>query len=239
MKQEEGKAIILHVTPFQDYDAVIDLLTEEHGRISVMAKGIRKSHSKNKGHVRIGSLIWYEIFRPKMEGMGKLKKLDTLHSLLSEDLREQTRLILLCEIIRFCIPPEHSVAFLFPLWESLFGEDGCTENMWYWLFIKVLQYEGFLPFFSFIPRQKYCLLHENGELLSVAPSGELCKKVHLETLKVIKFFQQVNAENTKIIHCLQLSKSDRFELWEVLWWVYSCHSDFFPRSKKVYESIDN
>jgi len=49
MRILQEPAYILHTRPFRDTSLLLDVMTQHHGRISVLAKGIRKQHSKTAG----------------------------------------------------------------------------------------------------------------------------------------------------------------------------------------------
>jgi DNA repair protein RecO (recombination protein O) len=42
-------AFVLHTRPFRDTSLLVDLFTENHGRISVLARGVRKARSETSG----------------------------------------------------------------------------------------------------------------------------------------------------------------------------------------------
>ena len=45
MRVELESAYVLHVRPFKDSSAIVDCLTQDFGRISVVAKGARSQKS--------------------------------------------------------------------------------------------------------------------------------------------------------------------------------------------------
>jgi len=56
MKQFETKGIILRRTDYGEADRIITLLTSDHGKIRVMAKGVRKQKSKLAGGIELFSI---------------------------------------------------------------------------------------------------------------------------------------------------------------------------------------
>jgi DNA repair protein RecO (recombination protein O) len=48
MRVEHQPAYVLHLKPYRDTSAIVDLLTPDYGRISVVARGVRKSKSPKR-----------------------------------------------------------------------------------------------------------------------------------------------------------------------------------------------
>ncbi|MEI6756013.1 MAG: DNA repair protein RecO [bacterium] len=73
MKQLKSKVIVLSRTDYGEADRILTLLSEQHGKISVIARGVRKPKSKLAGGIELFSVseITY------LEGKGNL---DTLIS---------------------------------------------------------------------------------------------------------------------------------------------------------------
>ena len=65
------KAVVLRATSFRDHDLVVDLLTEDAGRLAVMARGARRSRKRFGGALEVGTRIDAETAR----GRGKLANL--------------------------------------------------------------------------------------------------------------------------------------------------------------------
>lgn len=48
MRVEEQPAYVLHLKPYRDTSAIVDLITADYGRIAVVARGIRKSKNPKR-----------------------------------------------------------------------------------------------------------------------------------------------------------------------------------------------
>lgn len=48
MRVEHQPAYVLHLKPYRDTSAIVDLLTADYGRISVMVRGVRKSKTSKR-----------------------------------------------------------------------------------------------------------------------------------------------------------------------------------------------
>lgn len=241
MKEEHGIGIILHDTVFKDYDSILDIMTETHGRRSILAKGVRRAQSRNKGHIRKGALISYEIFLPKTEGLSRLKKLGTVQAFLSEDIWEQSRMAMLCDIIRSCLPDSHQAEFLFPMWKNLLEQISFHENFFFWAVITLLHKEGFLPHIpNNLSYQSTFFLESTGECFASPQkrSNEHdFRKISVRNFKILRFFQNIPSPSLSETQKLILSSSDWFELWEIIWWIIDQHTDSSLRSKKIYEQL--
>jgi DNA repair protein RecO (recombination protein O) len=65
------RALLLRATPFRDADLVADVLSAEHGRFSVLARGARKSRRRFGGVLDYFNLLQLEL-RPGRGGLGSL-----------------------------------------------------------------------------------------------------------------------------------------------------------------------
>ena len=240
MRTISGLAIILRVISFKDFDAIIELFTKEKGKISVIAKGIRKDKSKNKGHCRIGALVEYEIFSAKQEGgMGILKKLQTQKTCLSEDIKEQTRLMICVEVSSQFLSNERNEENIFTLWEILLSQFPLTEERMRGFLCLFFQKEGFFPLFHIfkeneIEKGKNIYWDNECGITFTSSLSSPQKKISLEVLKVFHFCSHFSLKfSEKII----LNSQQAHEWWEIFWWFYSFHCEYFPKSKKIYETL--
>ena len=233
MKCSTGSAIILSITAFKDYDAIITLFTKEIGKITVIAKGIRKHSSKNKGHSRIGSLVEYEVFLGKTNGMGRLKKFITKQSCLSEKIEEQTRLILICEVCNQFLSDHQPEEQIFNLWNELLSVFPLSEQRMKGFLCQFFQREGFFPIFRKKILEPIYWDSEYG-IVGESSLSSPQKKISLSLLKVFHFASHSPLSFTEKI---EMTTSQHHEWWDVFWWFYSHYCEFLPRSKKVYEQI--
>lgn len=65
MKHLKTQAIVLKSVNYADYDQILTVYTRELGKIKVMAKGVRRSKSKNRGGTQAFSLVQMELYRGK------------------------------------------------------------------------------------------------------------------------------------------------------------------------------
>lgn len=67
MNQTITQGIVLARTNYQEADRIITLLTPDHGKVSVLAKGVRKSKSKLAGGVELFSVAEISFMRGRGE----------------------------------------------------------------------------------------------------------------------------------------------------------------------------
>jgi DNA repair protein RecO (recombination protein O) len=72
-KQENKEIYILHTYPFKETSLIVELFSEEFGRISVIAKGARRPRSSLRGMLQS-----FQLLQATWSGLGDLK---TLHNI--------------------------------------------------------------------------------------------------------------------------------------------------------------
>jgi DNA repair protein RecO (recombination protein O) len=94
---DEG--IVLARRNFGEADRILSIYSKNHGRISAIAKGIRRTTSKKRGHLEAFSYINFQITDGKSVGI--LTEVDTLNSfeLVRKDLKKVSLAYFFCEVI--------------------------------------------------------------------------------------------------------------------------------------------
>lgn len=95
---DEG--IVLARRNFGEADRILSIYTKNHGRISVIAKGIRKTTSKKRGHLEIFSYIKFQVADGR--GIGILTEVETLNNfeIVRKDLKKVSLAYFFCEVIK-------------------------------------------------------------------------------------------------------------------------------------------
>lgn len=75
---------ILGRKTFGEADRIISVLSKNHGRINVLAKGVRRPKSKKRGHLEVFTLINFQATSGK--GVGIVTEAETINSF--EDIRK-------------------------------------------------------------------------------------------------------------------------------------------------------
>ena len=72
------QAIILKRFNYGEADRILTLFTDKHGKITVIAKGVRKPQSRKRGHVELFNHIKAYIVNGK--SLGILTEAETIHN---------------------------------------------------------------------------------------------------------------------------------------------------------------
>lgn len=144
MKPIQTKAIVLRRTNYGEADRILQLLTPSHGKISVIAKGVRREKSKLAGGIELFAVCDVTVI-PGKGDMGTLtsSRLDTFYAHIME---EYDRLQLGYEAIKQVTRAAEAVedpAFFELLHTTLASLDNheidekITET-WFWLQLSIL-----------------------------------------------------------------------------------------------------
>lgn len=144
MKPIRTKAIVLRRTNYAEADRILQILTPEHGKMSVIAKGVRREKSKLAGGIELFAVCDVSII-PGKGDMGTLtsSRLDTFYAHIME---EYDRLQLGYEAIKQIGQSVEAVAepaffeLLRTTFVSLddFSIDEKITAAWFWLQLGIL-----------------------------------------------------------------------------------------------------
>lgn len=144
MKPIRTKAIVLRRTNYGEADRILQLLTPDHGKISVIAKGVRREKSKLAGGIELFAVCDVSVI-PGKGDMGTLtsSRLDTFYAHIME---EYERLQLGYEAIKQVSKAAETLSdpAFFELLVTTFSSlddneinDKITET-WFWLQLSIL-----------------------------------------------------------------------------------------------------
>jgi DNA repair protein RecO len=144
MKPIRTKAIVLRRTNYAEADRILQLLTPDHGKISVIAKGVRREKSKLAGGIELFAICDVSVI-PGKGDMGTLtsSRLDTFYAHIME---EYDRLQLGYEAIKQVGQAAEAVAdpAFFELLATTFASLDNHEihekitATWFWLQLAIL-----------------------------------------------------------------------------------------------------
>jgi len=242
MNIKKGEGIILRKTIYSDADIIFELLSKESGKISILAKGIRKQKSKNKGTMQLFSQIEYEVFSlPSSQNFWRIKNSSTLIRFDDTSFQAQVVCGLLSEISGNFLSDDHENLEIYQLWTDFLHQKIFTHNSALGFIIKFFSYLGFFPDFSHtsdhqIPFTKDDkIFWECDKGLFITPQELVNYKIlSFSLLKVFNFCAKKNISFADI-EKISFSLSEKKEIWSIIWWFYSSHTKFFPRSKKLFE----
>ena len=98
------EAVVLSRRNFGEADRIITLFTRDHGKITVLAKGVRRPRSKKAGHLEIGS--WCKIFVARGKNLDLLTEVEIKHAFCISEFSESkaNKIYHLLEIIKNITP---------------------------------------------------------------------------------------------------------------------------------------
>ena len=99
MRTYSDEGIVLARRNFGEADRILSIYSKNHGRVSTIAKGIRKTTSKKRGHLEIFSHIKFQIADGR--GIGILTEVETLNSyeITRKDLKKVSLAYFFTEVI--------------------------------------------------------------------------------------------------------------------------------------------
>lgn len=94
-----SEGVVLLRKKFGEADRIISLYTFKFGKISVLAKGIRRPKSRKRGHLEIFSHINFQA--TKSESLGIMTEADTINSFdkIRKDLNKVSLAYYFCEVV--------------------------------------------------------------------------------------------------------------------------------------------
>ncbi|MBI5414890.1 DNA repair protein RecO [Candidatus Peregrinibacteria bacterium] len=248
MREISHRGIVWSLKPYKEKDALITILTEEEGKIRLIAKGLRGAKSTRKGAIQLFSCIRFTRTTPKgHQGISTLLRSELEFSLKNSDPVVLTELVLLGEICGRFLVDGLVIPGVFSLWRDLLEiqfqkprEEICGFLVQF--FTKL----GFFPEFQKCSRcsQKFS---EEKQIVWVNKEGIFCcphdphemhnslqKKMTFAQLKSLYFFQNTIPRNFSLLHP---SLTESKALLRLIFSEISAFSDKPFASKKVLEEV--
>ena len=114
-KYLKTRAIVLRRSNYKEADRLITLFTEEKGKITAIAKGIRKITSKKRGHMELFNLVDMQAVDHKGWYILTQAQSQKTYSKIKTDLKTTSYGYYICEIFEKLIPEEEPSGILFKL----------------------------------------------------------------------------------------------------------------------------
>lgn len=197
------EGIVLHVQDYREYDALIRILTKEYGKITLVARGVRKPGSKNMYGSQLFCLSNFQFHYHEQSNMFPLKICETMHffSDIRNDLMKQSIAAFLVEIADKISTGEYDIYEL--LKESLYALE--SENNVYTvasLFLVCLnKISGITPY---VDGCVLCGSVKGIEAISYRDGGFVCYNCFKHT-KHIKYSKEF-LKTFRILHKADFSK---------------------------------
>jgi DNA repair protein RecO (recombination protein O) len=142
------KAVVLRTWKLGEADRIVSLLTETHGKVRAVAKGVRKSTSKIGGRVEPFSVIDVRLWK----GSGELQRVSQVellqaHSQLHEDFNRLSKASAIVEIVDKISVEEVDSSVLYRLvTRALHALNESDSPLFLGVFfLRLLELEGFAP----------------------------------------------------------------------------------------------
>ena len=104
MRYLRDRAFVLRRINFGDYDRVIILFTKDHGKVEVIAKGVRKITSRRSGAIELLNLIEFQAVKSRKNYILTEAALTRSFDHLKRDLVHLEKVFLMCEVIDGVMP---------------------------------------------------------------------------------------------------------------------------------------
>ena len=113
----KDRGFILRRVNFGDSDRYITIFTKNHGKIEVMAKGVRKITSRRASSVELLNLIEFQSVRShKNHVLTEVKLIDSFEEL-KKEIAHIKKVFLMCELLDAVLPREQRHSDVFDLLE--------------------------------------------------------------------------------------------------------------------------
>ncbi len=150
----KDQGFILKRINFGDSDRYITIFTKNHGKIEVLARGIRKITSRRASSVELLNLIEFQSVRShKNNVLTEVKLIDTF-SELKKEIVHIKKVFLMCELIDAVLPKEQRHSDVFDLIERASRKMADNEKNILYFQAKLLTILGFW-------NPKYAFRNEN------------------------------------------------------------------------------
>ena len=128
MNYYRDQAVILQVFPHREQDVRIVFYTKERGRVDAMARGLKRAQSKQRGHVRPGTLVDVVLAQGKaMEQLAVVKA----HPERREEMYERLAVTgAFARLTRELTHPGENDPVIFDLWQEWLTLPVDAQQMW-------------------------------------------------------------------------------------------------------------
>ena len=182
MSITKTEAIVLKSIKFGDTSKIATLYTKDHGKIKVIAKGIRKPKSRLAGALQTFSHIQIVFYKKQTTEIYLLSQSDTIKSYQSlyKDLNRYIFASAVLELLDRLITGEESHPKLFELTKATLSfMESCPEELveksFTYYALKLTHFLGYKPKFD---KCVSCNKHAEGEFILFSPEkgGIICKR---------------------------------------------------------------
>lgn len=145
MRSFKDEAIVLKKIDFGEADRIVTLMTKNHGKVKVLAKGVRRPASRKGGNLDV--LNHVEVFVAKGRNLDLVTQAQALnvHNGVKKEVKLISKALYLCELTDGLCAEEQVLPFVFDLLTSTLYDFhfGSTAKLWEFEF-QLLNHLGFI-----------------------------------------------------------------------------------------------
>lgn len=243
MAQYKTKGIIIRRRNFGEADRILTIYTERRGKVSAIAKGVRKPLSKLAGHLELFYLTDFHL----AEG----KNLHTITgAILINDFpairnnpQKINQMYYIAELIDKLIHEHERSEEIFALVNNIFQELNTQDSslLLAYFELRLISYLGHKPELNHCVRCREKL--SDGKNFWDHSSGVICAKcLNLGSAKeisnnIIKLLRLFLEKDVNIINNLNLDKKTEQELKNIIYDFLRYHTEFEPKSRKYLKNL--
>lgn len=112
------EGLILKRSNFGEADRVLTVLTDRYGKISVIARGVRKITSRRAGNIELLNRVKLHLFKAKSYTLNEAESLETFQTV-KNNLTLSTTAFHVIELVNRLVPPEQKNAQIYSLTLSI------------------------------------------------------------------------------------------------------------------------
>lgn len=244
LKKAEG--IVIRSQDYGEGNKIVTLYTPEYGKISVMARGARKTKSRLSSIVQLFTYGHYLFFQSAPQKMGTLSQGETLVSFrdLRQDLVKMAYAAYFAELVNKTVEDGVPDPYLFQvlLMSCTYLADGKDPQILARLFeLKILMTAGYKPQ---LDACVLCARTDNISGFSIREGGFLCgscreadpqmMQAAPATLKLLRLFYHFDLDRLGEINVKQKTKH---ELREAIWSFMDYHTPLQLKSRTFLEQM--
>jgi DNA repair protein RecO (recombination protein O) len=238
------KALVLRSRKYREADCLLTLLTQKKGKISAIAKGVRKAKSRLRGGVQL--FTHNEMLLSEGRNLDVVTQSECLEAFttVGNDMEAMAAACYWCELLDSFIPMEQNDAELYTLALAGFHLLALEHHE---LIIRALEIK-LLSLLGFMPNMDCCvscgrsLLEEQKVFFSVGGGGVVCSCCKKEdtvffTPETLKVWRQIQRMNLSMLKRLKVSREGLKILDDVLERFIIYQLDYPLKSRRVLKEI--
>lgn len=145
MRGFTDEAVILRKEDFGEADRILTAYTKDHGKIKILAKGVRRPTSRKGGNLDLLNHVKVQLHRGRSMHIATEASSINSFSLLKRDVKSISKAYYLCEIVDRLCPEEENMPFVFELLISTLSQfqNNSTKKIWEFEY-RLLRHLGFI-----------------------------------------------------------------------------------------------